>query len=237
VNIILFDKESQTQTLPKSDLRAQHILKVLKCDLGDSFHAGVIDGPSGQGTLTAIKDKELVLNFSWTETPQKTEEIIFIIGLPRPQTARKILNTLSTLGDSKLHFVQTDKSDRNYISSKLWATDEWHQHLIDGAQQAFTTRIPDVRWDQSLYKTLKTFSPDITKIALDNYEGQEALGQTDISLPLALAIGPEQGWADRDREMLLRYGFRLSHLGQRVLRVETACVSALSIVKAKLGLM
>ena len=75
------------------------------------------------------------------------------------------------------------------------------------------------------------------KIALDNYEGQNALSQTTLSLPLVIAIGPEQGWADRDRELLRRHGFYLAHLGQRVLRVETACISAISIIKSKLGHM
>ncbi|MGA1199014.1 MAG: RsmE family RNA methyltransferase, partial [Candidatus Latescibacterota bacterium] len=117
MNIILFDNPSETQTLPKIDLRAQHILKVLKCQVGDSFHAGIINGPSGRGTLTAINNKELTLHFSWTEAQQPVDDIQVIIGLPRPQTARKILNTLSTLGVSTLHFVQTDKSDSNYTNS------------------------------------------------------------------------------------------------------------------------
>jgi 16S rRNA (uracil1498-N3)-methyltransferase len=237
VNIILFDNPSETQTLPKIDLRAQHILKVLKCQVGDSFHAGIINGPSGRGTLTAINNQDLTLHFSWTEAQQPVDDIQVIIGLPRPQTARKILNTLSTLGVSTLHFVQTDKSDRNYTNSKLWSTDEWTRHLIDGAQQAFTTNIPTVHWDSSLYKTIKNLDSTCTKIALDNYEGQMALSQTPTTLPLVMAIGPEQGWADRDRELLNRHGFQLAHLGQRVLRVETACISALSIIKSKLGQM
>ncbi|MBT5829958.1 MAG: 16S rRNA (uracil(1498)-N(3))-methyltransferase [Candidatus Latescibacteria bacterium] len=237
MNIILFDSDSESQALPKSDLRAQHILKVLKCNLGDTFHAGVINGSFGQGTLTAINDKELVLHFTWTKEQQTVEDIQFIIGLPRPQTARKILNTLSTLGASAIHFVQTDKSDKNYTSSKLWSTDEWSRHLIDGAQQAFTTTIPKVHWDQSLYKTVKALPTDTTKIALDNYEGSSTLGHTEIKLPLIVAIGPEQGWSDKDRDILRRHGFHLAHLGTRVLRVETACVSTLSIIKSKLGLM
>lgn len=237
MNIILFNTDSKTQTLPRSDLRAQHILKVLKCDVGDTFHAGVINGAIGQGTLTEINDKELTLQFEWTEKQQPVDDIQFIIGLPRPQTARKILNTLSTLGASALHFVQTDKSDKNYTTSKLWSTDEWSRHLIDGAQQAFTTTIPTVRWDLSLYKTVKALPTGNAKIALDNYEGSEALGQTEIRLPLTIAIGPEQGWSNRDRDILRRHGFHLAHLGTRVLRVETACVSTLSIIKSKLGLM
>jgi len=213
------------------------MLKVLKCKEGSHFQAGVINGPSGQGTLISIQDKELTLAFNWTAPPETPPDIRVIIGLPRPQTARKILNTLATLGASELHFVLADKSDRNYISSKLWSTNEWQRHLIEGAQQAFTTAIPQVFYHQTLYKTIKALPDDLTKIAFDNYEGQQAFSQIPIQIPLALAIGPEQGWADRDRELLLRHGFQMAHLGQRILRVETACVSALAITKSKLNLM
>ena len=237
MNIILFESAEKTQTLPTSDARAKHILKVLKCQVGNTFHAGVINGSSGQGTLVKMGDKELTIQFTWINEPEPPSQIHLIIGLPRPQTARKILNTLSTLGAQTLNFVQSDKSDRNYTTSKLWHTNEWTRHLIDGAQQGFTTAIPEVSWDLSLYKTIKTISSDMTKIALDNYEGITSFGRTNLNLPLTLAIGPEQGWSNRDRELLTRHGFHLTHLGQRVLRVETACVSAIAIAKSKLGLM
>lgn len=213
------------------------MLKVLKCKEGSHFQAGVINGPSGQGTVTSIQEKELTLTFAWNTPPETPPDIRVIIGLPRPQTARKILNTLATMGASELHFVLAEKSDHNYISSKLWSTNEWSRHLIEGAQQAFTTTIPKVYFHQTLYKTIKALPDALTKIAFDNYEGQEAFSKTSIQLPLALAIGPEQGWADRDRELLLRHGFQMAHLGQRILRVETACVSALAITKSKLSLM
>ena len=48
-----------------------------------------------------------------------------------------------------------------------------------------------------------------------------------------LALGPERGWSARDRDALRSAGFTLVHLGQRVLRLETAVVAATAIVKAQ----
>jgi 16S rRNA (uracil1498-N3)-methyltransferase len=52
-----------------------------------------------------------------------------------------------------------------------------------------------------------------------------------------LALGAERGWSGEERVMLRKAGFQFVHLGARVLRTETACVAALSLLRAKLHLM
>jgi RsmE family RNA methyltransferase len=52
-----------------------------------------------------------------------------------------------------------------------------------------------------------------------------------------IAIGPERGWSAGERDFLRSLSFEMRHLGSRVLRTETACVAAVAIVKAGLGLM
>jgi 16S rRNA (uracil1498-N3)-methyltransferase len=56
------------------------------------------------------------------------------------------------------------------------------------------------------------------------------------SIPLALCIGPEGGFAEAERSALLRLPkvVRLS-IGPRILRADTAAVAALAIVQAVLG--
>jgi RsmE family RNA methyltransferase len=45
-----------------------------------------------------------------------------------------------------------------------------------------------------------------------------------------LAIGPERGWSTQERDFLRANGFSLCHMGQRVLRVETAVVAAVGAI-------
>jgi len=52
-----------------------------------------------------------------------------------------------------------------------------------------------------------------------------------------LALGPERGWGPADRAELRGHGFTLAHLGERVLRAETAVVAALAILRARAGLI
>ncbi|MDB6126594.1 MAG: rRNA methyltransferase [Verrucomicrobia bacterium] len=239
VNLILFESEDATMELPRSDPRAVHLLEVLRRKVGDVFDAGVINGPRGKGTLQAIVADSLSLAFTWGATPPLLDPITLVIGLPRPQTARDILRDATALGVSALHFVVTEKGERNYAQSTLWSSGEWRRHLIDGAQQAFDTRVPEVTHGRDLAEVVATLPENSSRLALDNYEAAESLGVCHLlnDKPVVLALGAERGWGAGDRRVLREAGFQLVHLGTRVLRTETATTAAVVLVRSKLGLI
>ncbi len=236
MNLILFEASETGRLLPLDDPRARHILKVLHREPGDTFEAGLIDGPRCKATLVAIDDAGLKLSFEPGAMPSPLAPITLIVGLPRPQTARKLLEEATTLGVEALHFVACERGEASYRQSKLWSTGEWRRHVIAGAEQAFSTLLPDVSFDLSLTEAVEAVVPGYCKVALDNYEAASALGSMRVEAPVVLALGPERGWSAAERDLLRDHGFELAHLGERVLRVETACVAALSLVRAHLGL-
>ena len=237
VNLILFDSKSKSQILARSDLRCRHLLEVLGSSQGKSFRAGVINGPVGIGVINEINSQFVKLSFNWDEEKLSEDDITVVVGFPRPQIARKILFHAATLGCREINFVQTELSDPNYSKSKLWTTIEWKRHLIDGLQQARATMIPKVTWDQTLENFLKYKLPKTSYIVLDNNRLSVRLSKHRIKLPIVMAIGPERGWTDRERKLFQRYSFEFCSIGDRILRVETACIASLSIVKSKLGKM
>ena len=237
MNLLLFEPAEIDRPLPRTDARAQHLLEILHRREGDSFDAGLVDGPRGKGTLVALAADALTLRFEWGNPPPPLAPITLILGLPRPQTARKILHDATTLGVTALHFVTAEKGEPGYAQSPLWHTGEWRRHLLAGAAQAFCTRLPSVTYGQPLADALAALPAGGTRLALDNYEATASLGDAvtgDSTAPeIVLALGPERGWSARDRDTLRAAGFTLVHLGQRVLRLETAVVAATAIVKAQ----
>jgi 16S rRNA (uracil1498-N3)-methyltransferase len=242
MNLILL--EPAETTLPRTDPRAEHLVRILHRQPGDTFDAGLINGPRGKGTLVAISDEALTLSFVWGDLPPPLPPITLLVGLPRPQTARDILRDATSLGVTAMHFVATGKSEPGYARSTLWTSGEWRRHLITGAEQAFDTRLPEVTHTSSLLEVVAALPADSMRLALDHYEASDALSHCHLKgdkLPAAppavvLAFGPERGWSGTDRAALRGGGFTLAHLGPRVLRTETAVVAAVTLVRAKLGL-
>jgi 16S rRNA (uracil1498-N3)-methyltransferase len=244
VNLLLFTSADAAAPLPRTDARAVHILDVLRRQIGDTFDAGLIDGPRGKGTLTAISDSCLTLTFIWGEAPPPLDPITLLVGLPRPQTARQILQEATALGVSALHFFASDRGEPSYAQSTLWSSGEWRRHLITGAEQAFCTRLPEITWARPLADVIAALpAPSAPRLALDNYEASTALGKchvirdTPSENPVALAFGSERGWSAAERDLLRAKNFTLAHLGPRVLRAETAVTASVAIIKARLGLM
>lgn len=237
MNIILFQAPEVELPLARRDPRSVHLLDVLRRRPGDTFDCGLLDGPRGRGTLVAVGDAALTLSFVWGETPPPLPPLQLLVGLPRPQTARDILRDTATLGLAAVHFVRTDSGEASYASSTLWKTDEWRTCVINGAAQAFSTRRPEVTHGHTFLEGMGKIPAGGLRLALDNYEA--AAGLADCPLPGAppawLAIGAERGWSARERDQLRAHGFTLVHLGSRVLRTETACIAAITLLKARLG--
>jgi 16S rRNA (uracil1498-N3)-methyltransferase len=235
VNLILFEPDEIGRPLPLSDPRVRHVLEVLGRGPGDRFDAGIVNGPRGTATVLARDATGLRLDFTWSQKgPAYFEPIILIVGLPRPQAARRLLEEATALGVQAMHFITAEKAEASYAYSKLWTTGEWRRHLIAGAQQAFTTRLPSVGLARTLSDVLADLPADSYRLALDNYEAAGPLRSATLKAPAVLAVGPERGWSSQERDRLREAGFELVHLGERVLRVETACIAAVALVKAGL---
>ncbi|HUG13261.1 MAG TPA: RsmE family RNA methyltransferase [Opitutaceae bacterium] len=239
MNIILFDPEEIGSPLLISDPRAIHLIDTLRMRTGDDFDAGVVNGPRGKARIVSIDEASITFESTLDVSPLPQDPLDIIVGLPRPQSARRILHDAAALGLRRLVFTQSARSDPNYARSTLWSSGEWRRHLIDGAQQAFDTRIPEVIPNLLLAEATARSNVGL-RIAFDNYEAPTSLpallrSRSEAPQTVTLAFGPERGWDAADREMLRASGFALASLGHRVMRVETAIASAVAVLRAELG--
>ena len=112
-------------------------------------------------------------------------------------------------------------------------------NAIEAAEQCGILRIPEVGEPEKLDRVLAGWDAARPLIFCD--EGSEercpftALARLQPG-PLALLIGPEGGFDEAERALLLTQPFvtRIS-LGPRILRADTAAVAALALVNAALG--
>lgn len=245
MNIILFENADEAGVIKPSDPRAQHIKQVLRMGQGDTLFVGIVNGPRGKATIIAAEpNKDIHLSIDWERKSPQRLPISLLVGLPRPQTARKILHECTALGIERIIFFQSDKGEPSYRDSKLWHTDEWRRQLLSGAEQAFSTTLPEVVHTASLNCVFESHVVELSprlSWGLDIYAATgsftEKLYATDLTFADSslVAVGPERGWSTTEREALHQQGIELLHFGERVLRTETACVLAVGIVAGAYG--
>ena len=243
MNLLLLESDEPLQHLPADDRRAVHVRDILHKGPGDSLAVGVVGGRRGTATIEAGDGGagSLRLHIDWSADPRPPIEppfwpVVLLIGLPRPQTARKILQECTSLGVRELWFFQSELGEKSYATSKLWSTDEWDRLRHLGAEQACSTYLPPVRHFRYLSDALRELPDDSVRTVLDPdappRDGGVAVPLSDFHV---LAVGPERGWSDRERSALRLTGFVAQPLGARILRTETACIVALTRLIADAG--
>lgn len=117
--------------------------------------------------------------------------------------------------------------------------DRLRANAIEAAEQCGILTLPDIRAEQKLDRAIAALEPERTLIFCD--EDAEVANPVSALAgvkpgPLAVLIGPEGGFDERERRMLMARTatVRLS-LGPRILRADTAAVAALAIVQTTLG--
>jgi RsmE family RNA methyltransferase len=233
VNLVLITAEEAKTGLPADDARARHLRETVGLAIGGSFHLGMEDGLRGIATITALSPW-LTFAVAWEKTPQARLPLTVLVGLPRPQTAKKVLHDLASLGAARIIFFESAKGDPGYLTSSLWKDGEWREQVVKGTEQACSTLVPEVTRVGSLAEAIALIDAAAWKLALDPYE---ATGAPELSAPAksaVLAIGPERGFADEERAALRKAGFAFAHLGDRILRVEAAALIGGALMLAHL---
>ena len=233
MNLVLITPDEAAAGLPADDARARHLRETVGLAVGGAFHVGIENGLRGIATITALAPK-LTFAVAWEKSPQARLPLTVLVGLPRPQTAKKVLHDLASLGAARIIFFESAKGDPGYLTSSLWKDGEWREHVLKGTEQACSTLVPEVTRVGSLAEALVGLDAKAWKVALDPYE---ATGAPELSTPAqtaVLAIGPERGFAKAERATLRAAGFGFAHLGDRILRVEAAALVGGALMLAQL---
>ena len=158
MNICLFTKEEISLPLKADDERAVHIKKILHKGVGDTFAAGIIEGPAGTATITSIgaqtqntadancSQAKDAGDIRFTFTPQSDGKPLFplhmIIGFPRPIQLKRLLRDMAALGVQSVRLCGTELGEKSYLKAGLSDPKEIYKMLLDGTVQAASTHVP-----------------------------------------------------------------------------------------------
>ena len=244
MNIILVEKaEVSGNTLQLCDIRAEHIIRVLKSDVGETVRVGIIDGGKGTGTITAMHKKRpysVDLRLNICIEISKIPQLDLILALPRPIMLKRILTQLAALGVGTIHLIHANRVEKSFWSAGIIDEKEYRVHLLHGLEQAIDTRIPRVYTHRKFKPFIEDYFPDLVhtygSCILAHPPGKTRLHDVitcDIG-KIALAIGPEGGWVDYEVEKFKEQGFHSCTIGERILKVDTAVVALHSRILALL---
>lgn len=115
--------------------------------------------------------------------------------------------------------------------------EHWQRIAIAACEQCRRSVVPPVSPVRGLREWLASLPPDAPKWLLCAHEGRRLadLPQPEADATGYLLTGPEGGFTDEERTLVIDAGFVPVRLGPRVLRTETAAMTALAAMQTLWG--
>jgi len=166
------------------------------------------------------------------------------LSLPRFTTLEKVLEKSVELGVSKLHLFASDFSYMKPHSKDLEKkTQRWQKIILGATQQTGRGELMELTPIRPLSVLLEEYALEPEAKGWVAYEGDgvRPLGQElsawrgQKSQSVWIFVGGEGGFSPEDMALFKNFHILSIGLGDQVLRVETACVTLLGILKYHLG--
>lgn len=196
---------------------------------GQEIRISVFGGDRGFASLRKADAQELILDVTRMEPSLPLRPIDLVVGLSRPQTLKKVIQTAVMTGVSSLHLVQTEHGEKSYGTSHILEAKALRDEAIKALEQTGEGLSPTI----SVHRSFSHFARNGLRAITSNAETLKILAQPGgVSLGSAprlqqsdhavIAVGPEPGWSVTELEIFEELNFTRVGLGPRVMRVEIA---------------
>jgi len=222
-----------TVTGPELD----HLRRVLRLRPGDPIvvfddagweHEAVIRSLSAQAA-------EIEIARSFRAERESSLKLTLAVGLTKGEKMDFVVEKATELGvQAIVPFVSSytvPKLDQRKIEKR---GERWQRIALAAAKQCGRTRIPEIFPLNNFEDLVQQTSGSLNLLFWEKEAGQ-TLKQVHATDPDArsifLVIGPEGGLSNQEAGLAQRHGFKPIRLGRRILRAETAAVTAASLVQ------
>ncbi|MBN9287652.1 MAG: 16S rRNA (uracil(1498)-N(3))-methyltransferase [Gammaproteobacteria bacterium 39-13] len=192
-----------------------------------------------QGEYTAkffMEKKKVIVNIlSYQEVTRSSPLHIHLgQGLARGDRMDFVMQKSTELGVDSITPLFTKhcavKLDEQRSSKRL---QHWQNIAISAAEQSGRTNIPAISTPQTLTEWASLSFAGTSLI----FDPQSTTRLKDLvpNTHIRIAVGPESGWDEHEVAFMEKQGFVICSLGPRILRTETAGITAISILQGLFG--
>lgn len=215
--------------------KAHYLADVLRLGIGG--HVLLFNGHNGEWRAEVREMKKRAVELAVIEQTRLQSEgpdLAYLFAPLKHARLDYMVQKAVEMGVARLSPVSTRRTVPHRVN-----VERMQANAIEAAEQCGVLRVPKIDLVRPLEAVLDSWNPARRIVFCDEAaERQEVLAvlaQVEPG-PLAVLIGPEGGFDESERQLLLGKPFVVPiSLGPRVMRADTAAVAALALVNATLG--
>ncbi len=214
--------------------QAQHLARVLRVEPGERFEIS----DNSQVYLAEVESsrKDLV-SFAVIEAvqvPAMAVHTTLLASLVKFERFEWAIEKATEIGVERIVPIVSERSEKGLEQAACKRLPRWERIVREASEQARRARLPELATPISLAAALQTEAS--YRFVLEEAEAPPiltALPNTGHATDqVALLVGPEGGWTDRERTMTASANWTAVSLGHNILRAETAVAAGLAIIHA-----
>jgi len=219
---------------------AKHICKVLRLKKGNQIQITNGAGKDFTAVLTSVTSEDIELNIidafdSLTESPI---DITLCSGMLKDKKMDMVIKHVTQLGIQKWIPFFCERSIPTPDAKKIEKRrNRWEAIARESLKKCRRSRLPHISMPLTFEKLLHQSPPYDLKIAFWEKASQQiiTIKKSPSNKKILVLIGPEGGFSTSEIKSAGKKGFLSYSLGPRILRAETASISACTLVQHLLG--
>jgi 16S rRNA (uracil1498-N3)-methyltransferase len=214
---------------------AAHLARVLRARVGQQYEI-VCGDVVLLGTIASVSDDDVEFTLGEAVAETSEREIVLVMAIYKFDRLEWAIEKCTELGVTRIIPVIARRTDSHLATAAVKRVERWRRVAHEAAQQSRRLRPPQIDEPVKLKSALALQTP--TRLLLNENERSELLREALVPsihvlfAPIALAVGPEGGWAEDELNEFSVAGWRSVTLGSTILRAETAAIAALAAVTA-----
>jgi 16S rRNA (uracil1498-N3)-methyltransferase len=219
--------------------KAHYLTSVLRCRKGDELIVFDGYGECFKTIIISIDRKEVIAGIrgtlSWN--PESPVDIILVQSLLKSDRMDLVIRKTTELGVKEIIPVITERTQMRETRK----VERWRKIAEEASRQSGRSIIPAVHEPVELKQFLSTCDSGFTPLGVIFYEEEgiklsEAVSTFNFQpSTFFVIIGPEGGFAGEEIDLAKDRGILVASLGKRILRSETAAISAVTLVQFLFG--
>jgi 16S rRNA (uracil1498-N3)-methyltransferase len=206
---------------------ADHLVRVLRAQVGQEFDIAT-GNDVRRGKIINIADDRVDFVLGEKLEVEMSASITLVLSIFKFDRMEWAIEKCTELGVAKIVPVIAQRSEKHLAAAAEKRVERWQRIARQASEQSRRIAVPEVAAPIKLRDALK--SSIGTRILLAETEQQVMF--RDVVPPdgdIALAFGPEGGWAESELKLFSDGGWVSASLGQTILRAETAAIAATAI--------
>ena len=233
-------------TATLSGAQAEHLASVLRAEPGMQvdvvaggrvYHAEVASVSAPSQTQCEVSFKLIAEIDADPALP-----VTLVMAVYKFDRMEWAIEKATELGVAAIAPVIARRTEKHLAQAAAKRVERWRRIAHEAAQQSRRSDVPEILDPVPLAEKIKSATTAVRLVLAEQERDvalraalEELLGGNDAALPeFEIAIGPEGGWAPEEAALFDANGWRAVSLGPRILRAETAALTALAVAASML---